>query len=125
MKRTLGACIIKYSKDYHDYVFRAYVMQELCVQLGISVLEKNIELYDVYTADEAFMTGTPFCMLPVTALNGNVIGSGKVGSVFSRLFTQWGENTGVDIKAQIQRWDVERGKSTDSHGPTPYQFKTS
>ena len=32
-------------------------MNELCVDLGIEVIEKNIEPYDVYTADEAFMTG--------------------------------------------------------------------
>ena len=31
------------------------------------VVERNIDAYDVYTADEAFMTGTPFCMLPVTS----------------------------------------------------------
>lgn len=43
-------------------VSRAYVMEELC-PLGLCMIEKNIEPYDVYTADEAFMTGTPFCML--------------------------------------------------------------
>lgn len=106
-------------------VSRAYVMEEICAQLGIPVVEKNIEPYDVYTADEAFMTGTPFCMLPVTALNGNVIGSGKVGSVFSRLLNQWSENAGIDIKAQIQRWEAERGEPTGSHAPTPYRFKTT
>ena len=64
-------------------------MEELAPQLGMPVVEKNIDPYDVYTADEAFMTGTPFCMLPVTSLNGNDIGTGKVGEVFSRLLGQW------------------------------------
>ena len=105
-------------------VSRAYVMQELCVQLGIPVVEKNIEPYDVYTADEAFMTGTPFCMLPVTALNGNAIGLGRAGPVFARLLDRWGKNTGLDTEAQIKRWDAARGESAASHAPTPYRFKT-
>ena len=49
-------------------ISRAYVIEELCPQLGIPVVETNIDAYDVQTADEAFMTGTPFCMLPVTGL---------------------------------------------------------
>ena len=35
-------------------------MKELCKKLGFNVVEKNIEPYDVYDADEAFITGTPF-----------------------------------------------------------------
>jgi len=106
-------------------VSRSYVIEELCIELGLSVVEKNIEPYDVYTADEAFMTGTPFCMLPVTALNSNPIGTGEVGSVFSGLLNQWSKNTGVDIAAQIGAWDLARAESTgSSQAPTPYQFKS-
>jgi branched-chain amino acid aminotransferase len=105
-------------------VSRAYVMEELCTALGIKVIEKNIEPYDVYTADEAFMTGTPFCMLPVTALNSSAIGLGSVGPVFSQLLNQWSQNTGVDIKAQIQKWNAEQVEIANNPAPTPYQFKT-
>ena len=44
-------------------ISRDYVMNELCKQLKIKVIEKNIEPYDVYDADEAFISGTPFCIL--------------------------------------------------------------
>ncbi len=37
-------------------VSRDYVMQSLAKELGLKCFEKNIEPYDVYTADEAFMT---------------------------------------------------------------------
>jgi branched-chain amino acid aminotransferase len=104
-------------------ISREYIMQELCPQLGIKVVEKNIEAYDVYTADEAFMTGTPFCALPVTSLNGEPIGNGEVGPVFSRLMQKWSANTGVDIIKQIADWDAVRGQAADSHAPTPYRFK--
>ena len=70
------------------------------------------------------MTGTPFCILPVTALNGNPIGSGKVGDIFARLLNQWSTNTGVDVKGQIQRWDAERGDVAGTSAPTPYRFKS-
>ena len=118
-----GAVITPEGRNILRGVSRAYVLQELCAQLGIPALEKNIEPYDVYTADEAFMTGTPFCMLPVTALNGEAIGPGTVGDVFTRLLVQWGRNTGVDIQAQIKAWDTARGAGATSHAPTPYQFK--
>ena len=106
-------------------ISREYIMSELAPQLGFEVVEKNIEPYDVYTADEAFMTGTPFCMLPVTSMNGLVIGDGGVGPVFSKLLQTWSNNVGVDIKGQIQAWNREDDMnvgSTDS--PTPYSFKS-
>ena len=70
--------------------------------------EKNIEPYDVYNADEAFMTGTSFCMLPVTSLNGLKIGNGKVG-VRQQQANEF-ENTDVDIIKQIKEWDKSSNK---------------
>ena len=54
-------------------ISRQYIF-ELAKELDIPCVEKNIEPFDVITADEAFMTGTPFSMLPVTSLNGTKIG---------------------------------------------------
>ena len=105
-------------------ISREYVIKELGPQLGMPVIEKNIDAYDVYTADEAFMTGTPFCMLPVTSLNGSPIGTGKVGQGFVRLLDQWSANTGVDIAGQIKRWDAERSGDASADAPTPYRFKS-
>lgn len=101
-------------------ISRQYIIDEVGPQLNMKVIEKNIEPYDVYTADEAFMTGTPFCMLPVTSLNGVAIGTGDVGPAFAALLKCWGNNVGVDIAHQIQSWTKESSHS----GPTPYQFKS-
>ena len=103
-------------------ISRDYVMKELAPQLGIAVVEKNLDPYDVYTADEAFMTGTPFCMLPVTRINGDKIGDGQVGPVFQRVLDAWSANTGVDVAGQIKAWNAG---SNAAHGdaPTPYRFK--
>lgn len=119
-----GAVISPEGRNILRGISRAYVMEELCPQLGLKVVEKNIDAYDVYTADEAFMTGTPFCMLPVTKLNGERIGNGEVGSVFGKLLSRWSENTGVDIAGQIRGWDAVRAESSGNKAPTPYRFKS-
>jgi branched-chain amino acid aminotransferase len=117
-----GVVITPEGRDVLRGVSREYVMTELCPDLDIPVIEKNIEPYDVYTADEAFITGTPFCMLPVTSLNGLEIGDGKVGNVFSHIMDRWSAKTSVDIIAQIKKWDADNPQSKDSNAPTPYRF---
>ena len=103
-------------------ISRDYVMNVIGPELGFEVIEKNIEPFDVYTADEAFMTGTPFCMLPVTSLNSVNIGDGKVGAKYKSLLKKWSLNMNLDIKNQIQTWNKEdEGKTID--GVSPYKFK--
>tara|TARA_Y100000589_G_scaffold138217_1_gene132267 strand:+ start:543 stop:1538 length:996 start_codon:yes stop_codon:yes gene_type:complete len=105
-------------------ISRNYVMEEVANKLGIEVIEKNIEPYDVYTADEAFMTGTPFCMLPVTSLNGIKIGNGKVSTKFKLILNKWSENVGIDIEQQIKNWDkLHDSNNNENQAPSPYQFK--
>ena len=119
-----GVVITPEGRDVLRGVSREYVLNELCSELNIPVIEKNIEPYDVYNADEAFMTGTPFCMLPVTSLNGLKIGNGKVGDTFTQLISKWSENTDVDIIKQIKEWNKSSNKNKASKAPTPYQFKS-
>jgi len=116
-----GVVITPEGRNILRGISREYVMKELCLQLNIEVQEKNIEPYDVYNADESFMTGTPFCMLPVTSLNHTQIGDGEIGEVFIKLINQWSKNTNVDIISQIESWNRERNEL--SSAPTPYQFK--
>ena len=95
-------------------ISRQYVF-ELCDQLGIKWVEKNIELYDVLTADEAFVTATPFCILPATKVNGLDIGNAKYGGITKQLLDTWSENVGMDIEQQIRTYstmvDQENTKS--------------
>jgi branched-chain amino acid aminotransferase len=103
-------------------ISRNYIFT-LAEELGISCKECNIEPYDVYQADEAFMTATPFCILPTVSLQGLKIGNGVMGEITTSLLKKWSENVGVDIKDQI----IEYGKEVanfSSSSPTPYQFKT-
>ncbi len=103
-------------------ISRAYIINELAPQLGLKCAEKNIEPYDVITAEEAFMTGTPFCILPVTSLNSIQIGSGKMGKITKLLLDTWSKNVGVDIVGQIKTWDQSRAIQT-TDAPSPYAFR--
>jgi branched-chain amino acid aminotransferase len=102
-------------------VSREYIF-EIAKELGIPCKECNIEAYDVHTADEAFMTGTPFCILPTVSLQGLTIGTGKMGEITSSLLERWSKNVGLDIKKQIQDYGKEISKF-NSDAPNPYQFK--
>jgi branched-chain amino acid aminotransferase len=99
-----------------DYIF------ELADELGLVCRERNIEPYDVYTADEAFMTATPFCILPTVSLQGIQIGSGKMGETTKALLKKWSNNVGLDIQKQIQEYGKEV-ECLNSDAPSPYQFK--
>lgn len=101
-------------------VSREYVF-ELCADLGLECVEKNIDPYDAYTADEAFMTGTPFCILPVTGLNMVKIGSGEMGAITRKLLDTWSGNVGVDIVKQIKDFSSEC-QALNAKSPSPYQF---
>lgn len=100
-------------------ISREYVF-ELCNEMELEYKEKNIDVYDVVNADEAFMTGTPFCILPVTSLNGDKIGNGIMGEVTKSLLDRWGENVGIDIIGQIKGWSKNQSSIA---APTPYAFK--
>ena len=77
---------------------------ELAAGLGIPVVEEDLQPYDVYTADEALLCSTPFCLLPVSRVDGRAIGDGAVpGPVTARLLAAWSEQVGLDIADQAVR----------------------
>jgi branched-chain amino acid aminotransferase len=73
---------------------------ELCAELGIPAEERDLQPYDVYTADEAFFTSTPYCIMPATRFNGLPVGTGQVGPITRRLLDSWSAQVGVDIAGQ-------------------------
>lgn len=54
---------------------------EIAGEAGIPAREEPLSRYDVYTADEAFLTGTAAEIAPIRSLDGRQIGAGPVGSV--------------------------------------------
>jgi branched-chain amino acid aminotransferase len=58
---------------------------EVCHKHGIVCKEKNFSLFDVYGADEAFVTGSFGGLTPVTAIDGRVISESVPGRMVSKL----------------------------------------
>ena len=80
-------------------ISRATIL-ELASTLNISVEERSLQPYDVYTADEAFFTSTPYCIMPATRFNGLPVGNGEVGDITKQLLTAWSNRVGVNIVEQ-------------------------
>ena len=104
-------------------ISRNYVMK-LCEEIGIKCIEKNLETYDAYNSDECFVTGTPFCLLPVFTWNGLKIGNGKIGAITQRIHDEWSKKVGLNIFQQIRDYSDEC-KILNKDQPTPYQFNPS
>ena len=115
-----GKVLTPEARDILVGISRNYIF-ELCQQLNIECIEKNLETYDAYMADESFMTATPFCLLPVCRFNGLKIGDGKMGEITKKLHDQWSENVGLDIFQQIRDFSTEC-KNINKDRPTPYVF---
>lgn len=77
---------------------------DLARQEGFEVVERDIDLYDAYTADEVFLTSTSLCLCPVSKVNGAVIADGKVpGPVVKRITDAYSKFVGCDIPGQYLR----------------------
>lgn len=80
-----------------DGITRA-VMFEIAEKLGIRVIERSLTRYDIFIADECFLTGTAAEVIPVVSLDMRVIGDGKPGELTKRFLAEFQElamNTGM------------------------------
>ena len=95
-------------------VSRSFVF-DLARQLDIPIVEEDLQPYDLYTADEAFFSSTPFCVLPVTTVDKREVGDGEPGPVFKQLLSAWSEHAGLDIWDQAQRQFAKLGGGSTIH----------
>ena len=73
----------------------------LLVEAGLTVVEKDLDLFDAYNADEVFLTSTSLCICPVRSVNEAVIGGGRVpGPVTRQLTEAYGRLVDFDFAAQ-------------------------
>ena len=66
---------------------------ELAKSLGVEVAEPNLTRYDLYNADEVFITGTAAEVVPVVKIDGRQIGSGKPGKLTKNLIKAYQDLT--------------------------------
>jgi len=58
---------------------------EIAGDIGLTVKETNMTRYDIYTAEECFLTGTAAEIVPVISLDKRTIGSGKPGKITGKI----------------------------------------
>ncbi len=68
---------------------------ELAAAAGLEISEPEMTRYDIYTADECFLTGTAAEVIPVAELDRRPIGDGKPGPVTRDLIARFRELTGT------------------------------
>ncbi len=117
--RVANVCIVRtgtIETPASKNVLRGITLQtifELARSLAIPAVERDIQVYDVYNADEAFLTCTSFCLLPVSRLNGLKICQEQIpGPITRRVLQAFGEKVGVDIMGQTLRWGQTIGAKT-------------
>jgi branched-chain amino acid aminotransferase len=62
---------------------------ELAQEADLKVSEPNLTRYDLFNADECFLTGTGAELIPVVKIDGRVIGSGKPGALTRKLVADY------------------------------------
>jgi branched-chain amino acid aminotransferase len=73
---------------------------ELARAAGLAVVERDLDLYDAYNAQEAFLTSTSLCVCPVASVNGSPIGDGVPGPVTRQLTEAYCRYVDFDFVAQ-------------------------
>jgi branched-chain amino acid aminotransferase len=71
------------------YGITRQVVMDLAAQSGLKVGEPNLTRYDLFNADECFLTGTGAEVVPVVKIDGRVVGTGNPGPVTESLVTQY------------------------------------
>ena len=69
---------------------------DIARELEIPLLETNLTRYDLWVAEECFLTGTAAEVVPVARIDGRDIGDGRPGPVTARFHTAFNERVSVD-----------------------------
>jgi branched-chain amino acid aminotransferase len=65
------------------------VVMDMAREGGLAVSEPNLTRYDLWVADECFLTGTGAEIIPVTKIDGRVIGDGRPGPITRGFVTKY------------------------------------
>ena len=73
---------------------------DLARQLNIPIVEEDLQPYDAYTADEAFLANSVFQLLPIQSVDKREVRDQVPGPISTQLLAAWSELVDVDIVGQ-------------------------
>jgi branched-chain amino acid aminotransferase len=80
------------------------MLRKLAETLEIDCIHRDITIDDVRSANEVLLMSTSPCLLPVTSIDGDNIGSGEPGPVFTKLLAAWSSHVETDIVGQARQF---------------------
>ncbi|MDO8745056.1 MAG: aminotransferase class IV, partial [Candidatus Brocadiaceae bacterium] len=69
------------------------VVMKLATEMGVQVREELMTRYDLYIAEECFLTGTAAEIIPVVKIDGRKIGTGQPGKITLDLLKRYRDLT--------------------------------
>jgi branched-subunit amino acid aminotransferase/4-amino-4-deoxychorismate lyase len=86
------------------------VVQELSARIDVPFVNRRLTVDEFCSADEALLTSTSICALPIVECNGRPIAGGKPGPIYRRLLSAWNDLVGLDIAEQARRYAARQSK---------------
>lgn len=79
------------------------VIEELAATVNLPFITRPMTVNELRSANEAMLTSTSICLLPIVECDGQPIGDGRPGTVYRQLLAAWSKLVGVDIAEQALR----------------------
>lgn len=84
---------------------------------GLELSEAELQIYDLITADEAFVSTSSYCILPVSQVNGTAVGNEVPGPVTRRITEEWNKLAGFDIAGQSRSYAARQQQAAQPAQP--------
>jgi len=90
------------SSDILESITRTTLIEEICPDLGVEVVEREIDRTELYVADEAFFCGSGYEITPIVSVDRFPLGDGRVGPLTRRLSSAY-----MDLVRGVDRSHAE------------------
>ena len=84
-------------------VRKSFQALEVIHGISLEIDEGAFTVFDLYQAEEAMLTASTYCLLPVVKVNGLALGDGRPGPIVGKLLQAWSQLVGMDLVEQATR----------------------
>jgi branched-subunit amino acid aminotransferase/4-amino-4-deoxychorismate lyase len=80
------------------------VVRQLATSIGVPFVMRKLSAAELATADEAMLTSTSICLLPIVSCDARPISTARPGPTYRRLLAAWSDLVGLDVAEQARRF---------------------